>query len=462
MVKNYEKERIGLTGIEGPLIFVEGIKGVGYGEMVEVIGTDGRLRRGQVLEVSQDVAAVQVFEGTTGLSVQKTRVRFLAAPLQVPVSTQMLGRIFDSIGRPIDGGSSEVIGGELRNVNGLPIAPTAREYPQQFIETGLSVLDGMNTLVRGQKLPVFSGAGLPHNELAAQLARQAKVLGQDEEFAIVFAAMGVKNDTAEFFRQSLVESGAITKSVLFINVADDPPVERLVTPKSALTVAEYLAFEKGMHVLVILIDMTNYAEALREVASARGELPSRKGYPGYLYSDFASIYERAGRIKGREGSVTQIPVLTMPNDDITHPVPDMTGYITEGQIVLSRNLYHKGIYPPIDPLPSLSRLMKDAIGEDFTRADHPNLASQLYASYSRVQHVRSLASVIGQEGLSQVERNYLEFGEAFERYFIGQGMEEARDLKETLDLAWEILSILPVSELYRLSREDIRERYGKD
>ncbi len=459
MVKVYEREKLGLSGIEGPIVFVKGVKGIGYGEMVEVIGFDTKFRRGTVLEVSDDLAAIQVFEGTTGLSLNQTRVRFIGTPLQIPVSMDMLGRVFNYLGEPLDGGP-EVISRDIRDVNGLPLAPTAREYPRDFIETGISAIDGMNTLIRGQKLPIFSGAGLPHNELAVQIARQARVPDDDEEFAIVFAAMGVKHDIAEFFQRSLTESGAISKSVLFINLADDPPIERLVTPKSALTVAEFLAFEKGMHVLVILIDMTNYAEALREIASSKGELPSRKGYPGYLYSDFASIYERAGRIIGRPGSITQIPILTMPNDDMTHPVPDMTGYITEGQIVLSRELNHKGIYPAIDLLSSLSRLMKDAIGWGYTRSDHPNLASQLYAAYSHVQYVRSLASVIGQDGLSEIDRKYLRFGDAFEDRFVRQGMYENRSLEETLNLAWRILSILPPSELHRLSLEEIKEYYG--
>jgi V/A-type H+-transporting ATPase subunit B len=455
----------GVARIEGPIVVVEGVSDVGYDEVAEIIDPRGRHRQGRVLEVGEGVAVIEVFAGTTGLSIEETNVRFLGQPLRLPVSAEMLGRVFDGLGTPIDGGP-EPLAEEWADVNGQPVNPTARVYPRDYIQTGVSALDGMNTLVLGQKLPLFSGSGLPHDQLAAQIVRQATlptIEGREEtgDFAIVFAAMGVKHDVAEFFRESFVSSGALTRVAMFLNLADDPPIERLVTPKAALTLAEFLAFERDMHVLVVLTDMTNYCEALRQLSNIRGEVPSRKGYPGYLYSDLASLYERSGRIQDSTGSITQLPILTMPNDDITHPVPDLTGYITEGQIVVSRELFQRGIYPPLAVLPSLSRLMKDGIGEGHTRADHAHLSAQLYASYAHVQDVRALASVIGEEELGTVDQRYLEFGRAFERGFIGQGMTESRTIEETLDLGWRMLSILPQEELTRASEEEIRQYYRK-
>ncbi len=451
------KEYVGVASIRGPLLVVEGTTDVGFDEVVEVIGPQGGRRIGRALSVSKRAAVVEVFEGTTGLNIPTTGVRFLGHPLTVPVSLEMLGRVFDGLGRPIDGGP-EPLAKEQRDINGSPINPSARAYPSEFIQTGISAIDGMNTLVRGQKLPIFSGSGLPHNLLAAQIASQARI-AKREDFCIVFAAMGIVRDVATFFQRQFSESGALENSVLFLNLAEDPSTERVATPRMALTVAEYLAFEEGKHVLVILTDMTNYCEALREISSAREEVPARKGYPGYLYSDLASIYERTGRVEGIKGSITQLPILTMPNDDITHPVPDLTGYITEGQIVLSRELNLKNIYPPIDVLPSLSRLMKDGIGEGRTRADHPNVASQLYASYARVKEIRSLASIIGEEELSEVDKSYLRFGEAFETRFVGQGSSENRDIDTTLNLAWDIVSLLPKRELFRVTEDEIRKYY---
>ncbi len=455
------QEVAGVARVEGPIVVVGGVGNVGYDEVAEIIDPKGRIRRGRVLEVGEGVAVVEVFAGTTGLSIEDTHVRFLGRPMRLPVSTEMLGRVFDGLGEPIDGGP-EPLAERWADVNGQPINPTARVYPRDYIQTGISAVDGMNTLVLGQKLPLFSGSGLPHDQLAAQIVRQATIPGSEEEsFAIVFAAMGVKHDVAEFFRQSFATSGALTRVAMFLNLADDPPIERLVTPRAALTLAEFLAFERGMHVLVVLTDMTNYCEALRQISNIRGEVPSRKGYPGYLYSDLASIYERTGRIEGSDGSITQLPILTMPNDDITHPVPDLTGYITEGQIVLSRELFQRGIYPPISVLPSLSRLMKDGIGEGRTRADHAHLSAQLYASYAHVQDVRALASVIGEEELTTVDQRYLKFGQAFEREFIGQGATENRTIEETLEVGWRVLSILPQEELTRVTEEEIKEYYGK-
>ncbi|RLC62850.1 MAG: V-type ATP synthase subunit B [Chloroflexota bacterium] len=455
------QEVAGVARVEGPIVVVGGVGNVGYDEVAEIIDPKGRIRRGRVLEVGEGVAVVEVFAGTTGLSIEDTHVRFLGRPMRLPVSTEMLGRVFDGLGEPIDGGP-EPLAERWADVNGQPINPTARVYPRDYIQTGISAVDGMNTLVLGQKLPLFSGSGLPHDQLAAQIVRQATIPGSEEEsFAIVFAAMGVKHDVAEFFRQSFATSGALTRVAMFLNLADDPPIERLVTPRAALTLAEFLAFERGMHVLVVLTDMTNYCEALRQISNIRGEVPSRKGYPGYLYSDLASIYERTGRIEGSDGSITQLPILTMPNDDITHPVPDLTGYITEGQIVLSRELFQRGIYPPISVLPSLSRLMKDGIGEGRTRADHAHLSAQLYASYAHVQDVRALASVIGEEELTTVDQRYLKFGQAFEREFIGQGATENRTIEETLEVGWRVLSILPQEELTRVTEEEIKEHYGK-
>jgi V/A-type H+-transporting ATPase subunit B len=446
--------------ISGPLIFVEGVSDVGFNELVEVRDAEGGLRRGRVLEINRGVAAVEVFEGTTGLSTTSTSVRFLGKPLTIPLSTEMLGRVFNGLGEPIDGGPSPFTE-EYRDVNGLPMNPFSRDYPTQFIQTGISAIDGMDTLVRGQKLPIFSGSGLPHNLLATQIARQATIVGEEVSFAVVFVAMGIKHDEAAFFKRSFEESGALKNSAIFLNLADDPPVERLVTPRSALTLAEYLAFEQDMHVLVILTDMTNYAEALREISAAREEVPSRKGYPGYMYSDLASIYERAGRIKGKKGSITQMPVLTMPNDDITHPIPDLTGYITEGQIVLDRDLHRRGIYPPINILPSLSRLMKDGIGKGKTREDHGPVASQLYSAYARAQELRSLSAIIGEEGLTERDRAYLRFGDSFERRFLSQGIDENRNLETTLALAWEQLSLLPESELTRIPDRFIKTYYRR-
>ncbi len=458
-------EVIGVSRVEGPLVVVEGMGNVGYDEVVEIIDPDGKQRLGRVLEVGENMAVVEVFAGTTGLSIDGTRVHFTGQPFHIAVAEEMLGRIFSGLGLPLDGGP-EPLADHYADINGLPINPTARVYPRDFIQTGISTIDGLNTLLRGQKLPIFSGAGLPHDQLAAQIVRQAtlgapagQAPAQSEHFAIVFAAMGVKHDVATYFRESFIESGALSRVAMFLNLADDPPVERLVTPRAALTLAEYLAFERQMHVLVILTDMTNYCEALREISNIRGEVPSRKGYPGYLYSDLASLYERTGRIKSSQGSITQIPILSMPSDDITHPVPDLTGYITEGQIVLGRNLDHMGIYPPISVLPSLSRLMKDGIGEGRTRDDHSHLSSQLYAAYAHVQDVRALASVIGEEELYAVDKQYLKFGQAFEHRYVNQGLNENRTIEETLDLGWQLLTMLPKEELTRVSLEEIKQYY---
>jgi len=452
-----EIEYTNIGGISGPLVFVEGVRGVGLGEIVEI--RDGEsLRIGQTLEVDEDRAVVQVFEGTSGLAVKGMRVSFVGRSLEIPVDRAMLGRVFDGLGRPSDG-YPQVVTDRRMNVNGLPVNPWSREYPRDFIQTGISAIDGMNTLIRGQKLPIFSGSGMPHNLIAAQIARQAMILSEEEEFTVIFAAMGVKFDVARFFIDSLEESGVLTHSAIFLSLADAPSIERLITPKVALTLAEHLAFDEGMHVLVILTDMTNYCESLRELSSSRGEIPSRKGYPGYLYSDLASIYERAGRLKGFDGSITQMPILTMPSDDISHPVPDLTGYITEGQIVLERELFNKGIYPPIAGLPSLSRLMKDGIGEGRTRADHAQVAAQLFASYAKVKRIRSLAAIVGEEELSDLDKIYLEFGNSFEEEFLSQGENENRTIEETLEKGWRMLSILPQEELYRVRREDIDRYY---
>ncbi len=456
---------VGVSRVEGPILVVKGATGVGYDEVVEVQDSHGHIRRGRVLEVGEGFAVVQVFSGTTGLSIDGTNVRFLGGTLLIPVAEEMLGRVFDGMGMPLDGGPMPLTD-RFADINGLPINPTARVYPRNYIQTGVSAIDGMNTLVMGQKVPIFSGAGLPHDQLAAQIVRQASVgspAGEppntSEQFAIVFAAMGVKHDVADYFRNSFAESGALTRVAMFLNLADDPPVERLVTPRAALTLAEYLAFERKMHVLVILTDMTNYCEALRQVSNIRGEVPSRKGYPGYLYSDLASLYERTGRVKTSEGSITQIPILTMPNDDITHPVPDLTGYITEGQIVLGRSLYQQGIYPPIAVLPSLSRLMKDGIGKGHTRADHPHVSAQLYAAYAHVQEVRSLSSVIGEEELGETDQQYLRFGKAFEQEFINQDINEDRSIQRTMEIGWRLLSMLPKEDLTRVSTEEINQYY---
>ncbi|MEM4035583.1 MAG: ATP synthase subunit B [Fervidicoccaceae archaeon] len=446
-----------IEAVSGPLVFVRGASMVAYDELVEVELPSGEKRRGRVLDVSRDVAVVQVFEGTTGVTTVGTKVRFLGRTLEIPVSDDMLGRIFNGLGEPIDGGPP-IVAEETRDVNGAPLNPASRAYPEHFIQTGVSAIDGMNTLVRGQKLPLFSGSGLPHNMLAAQIARQATVRGEGEEFAVVFAAMGIKHDEALFFRRFFEKTGAMSRVAMFLNLANEPAMIRLVTPRAALTLAEYLAFERDMHVLVILTDMTNYAEALREISAAREEVPGRQGYPGYMYSDLASIYERAGRVHGKKGSITQMPILTMPNDDITHPIPDLTGYITEGQIVLDRSLHNRGIYPPVNVLMSLSRLMKEGIGKGKTREDHANVSDQLYAAYSRAQELRGLATIIGEESLSPVDKRYLRFAEAFERRFLSQGVTENRSIEETLDIAWEVLSILPETELTNIRPEFI-ERY---
>ena len=451
-------EYCGLTRVEGPLLFVEGIRDVAYDELVEIITPSGKEVLGQVLDISTHSAVVQVFAPTTGLSNAKTRLRFTGSGLTIPVSRSMLGRVFDGLGRPKDG-LPEPLTAERRDVNGAPINPFSREYPRDFIQTGISSIDLMNTLVRGQKLPIFSGSGLPHNRMAAQIARQARLLSEDVRFAIVFAAMGVKYDVARFFVESFERSGVIGNATLFLSLADDPSVERLVTPRAALTFAEYLAYEEDMHVLVVMTDMTNYCEALREIATARNEVPSRKGYPGYLYSDLASLYERAGRLRDRQGSITQVPILSMPSDDITHPVPDLTGYITEGQIVLDRAQSQSGAYPPVAVLPSLSRLMKDGIGKGRTRPDHPHVASQLFAAYSRVKDIRSLASVIGEEELGTLDKQYLRFGEQFEKTLITQGEYENRTIDQSLELGWAALRLLPREELYRLTEEELKAHH---
>ncbi|MCD6171333.1 MAG: V-type ATP synthase subunit B [Thermoplasmata archaeon] len=445
-----------VSEIAGPLMIVEGIKEVGYGEIVKII-LQSEERLGQVLEAAEGKAVIQVFEGTRGLDTKNTSVIFTGKPMEIGVSTDMLGRVFDGMARPIDGSPSP-IPEDIRNVNGFPINPSSREYPRDPIQTGISTIDGMNTLVRGQKLPIFSGSGLPHNELAAQIARQAKVTGQ-EEFAVIFAAMGITAEESDFFMRDFEETGAIERSILFLNLANNPVIERLITPKVALTTAEYLAFDKGMHVLVILTDMTNYAEALREISAAREEVPGRRGYPGYMYTDLAQIYERAGRIHGKNGSITQIPILTMPDDDITHPIPDLTGYITEGQIVLSRELHNKGIYPPIAVLPSLSRLMAEGIGAGRTREDHHQLSNQLYAAYAEGCDLRDLVAVVGEEALTERDKSYLEFADKFEDEFVRQTREEERTFEETFDLGWKLLSILPKGELKKIDEKYINKYY---
>lgn len=452
-----ERDYTVIKEVRGPLVIIEGVENVGLGELVEIRSGD-HIRTGETVEVAENLAVVQVFEGTTGLNRKSTRATFLGRPMEIPVSREMLGRVFDGLGRPRDG-SPPVVAERVQDINGLPINPCSREYPRDFIQTGISAIDGMNTLIRGQKLPVFSGSGMPHDHIAAQVARQSRILTSEEEFIIVFCAMGVKFDVARFFIDSFEESGVLAQSSLFLSLASDPSIERIVTPRTALTLAEYLAFDEGMHVLVIMTDMTNYCEALRELSSSRGEVPSRKGYPGYLYSDLASIYERAGRIEGSKGSITQIPILTMPSDDISHPVPDLTGYITEGQIVLERELFNRGIYPPIAGLPSLSRLMKDGIGEGRTRKDHAGVAAQLFACYARVKRIRSLASIVGEEELSSLDRTYLKFGSSFESEFLSQGDHENRTIEETLEAGWRMLSLLPKEELYRISRDDIQRFY---
>ncbi len=447
--------------IRGPLLVVDRVVGVSYDELVEVETPSGETRLGRVLEVGEGKAIVQVFEGTSGLSIEGVKARFLGETMKLGVSEELLGRVFDGLGRPIDG-LPPPPAEDYRDISGEPINPEQREYPSDFIQTGISAIDVMNSLVRGQKLPVFSGPGLTHNILAAQIARQAVVPGKEEEFAVIFAALGVQNDEARFFRRSLEESGAMGRSALFLNLADDPAVERIITPRVALTLAEFLAFERDYNILVIITDMTNYCEALREISAAREEVPGRKGYPGYMYSDLASIYERAGRIKGKKGTITQMPILTMPSDDITHPVPDLTGYITEGQIVLSRDLHRKGIYPPINVLMSLSRLMgPGVIAPKKTRPDHGDVSNQLYASYSRAVQLRSLAEIVGKSSLSPQDIKLIEFGDLFENRFLRQGVDENRSLDESLSIAWEILSTLPEDSLTKIKPEFIKQYYRK-
>jgi V/A-type H+-transporting ATPase subunit B len=454
------REYIGLEKIDGPLIFLTKTHPVGYRELIECVDPEGNIRLGIVLESATDFVVAQIYSGTSGLTLPGSRVRFTGEPLRLAVSKEMLGRVFNGLGQPIDGGPPQHADIE-ENVNGMPINPTARQYPRDFIQTGISVIDGMNTLIRGQKLPIFSGNGLPHNELAAQIARQAKIRGGESNFAVVFAAMGVKNDVARFFIRSFEESGVLENVALFLSLADEPSIERLLTPRTALTLAEYLAFQEEMHVLVIMTDMTNYCEALRETSTIRGEIPSRKGYPGYLYSDLAELYERSGMVKGCKGSITSLPILTMPNDDISHPIPDLSGYITEGQIVFEREMHNRGIYPPIAGLPSLSRLMKDGIGKDRTREDHAHLASQLFAAYSYVKDVRNLASVIGEEELTPLDQVYLQFGKEFEEKYVSQRMDEDRSIEQTLDIGWEVMKLLPVEELHRITDEEIQKYYNK-
>jgi V/A-type H+-transporting ATPase subunit B len=449
-------EFIGLRDVNGPLVVLDGVKDACYEEIVEITVNENDRRIGRIIRIDGDTAVIQVFEGTDGISLTNTRTSLTGRPLELAVSKFMLGRVFDGAGRPIDG-LGDIYPERRIDVNGMAINPVSREYPRDYIRTGISSIDGLCTLIKGQKLPIFSGAGMSHNELAVQIVRQANISG--DNYGIVFAAMGVKNDVAEYFRRSFEETGVLSRVIMFLNLANDPIVERILTPRCALTCAEHYAFEYGMDMLVIMTDMTSYAEALREVASAKGEIPGRKGYPGYLYSDFASLYERAGRIKGKQGSVTQLPILTMPNDDVTHPVPDLTGYITEGQIVLDRTLENKGIYPSVSVQLSLSRLMKDGIGEGFTREDHPILANQLYASYSKVMDARALASVIGEEDLSPTDKLYFEFGRRFENEFLAQNRYENRAIEQTLDLGWKLLSILPREELERVPDEMLEKYY---
>jgi V/A-type H+-transporting ATPase subunit B len=451
------KEYMTVAEVSGPLMLVEKVAGVKYGELTEIEMPGGAVRRGQVLEVDGDRALVQIFEGSTGINVRSARVRFLGRGIELPVSPDMLGRVFSGLGLPRDNGP-RIIPEKRLDINGFPINPYARNYPSEFIQTGVSAIDGMNTMVRGQKLPIFSSSGLPHSRLAAQIARQAKVLEGETRFAVVFAAMGITFEEADYFITDFRRTGAIERTILFINLADDPAIERIATPRMALTAAEYLAFEQGMHVLVILTDMTNYAEALREISAARKEVPGRRGYPGYLYTDLSSIYERAGRIIGREGSITQLPILTMPEDDKTHPIPDLTGYITEGQIILSQELHRKGIYPPIDVLPSLSRLKDKGIGSGKTREDHSDTLNQLYAAYARGKEAKELAAILGEAALSEADKKFSRFSDEFESRYVRQGEEEDRTIEQTLDLAWELLALLPRVELKRV-RDEFLEKY---
>jgi len=454
LLKEYKTVR----EVVGPLMLVDGVSGVTFDELVEIELQTGEIRNGRVLEINGDKALLQLFEGSTGINLNGTKARFLGRPLEVGLSEDMLGRVFDGLGRPKDGGP-KIIPEEKRDINGEPLNPFSRDYPSEFIQTGVSAIDGLNTLVRGQKLPVFSGSGLPHAELAAQIARQAKVLSSDgSKFVVVFAAMGITFEEAEFFIQDFTKTGAIDRTVLFMNLANDPAVERIATPRIALTTAEYLAYEKGMHVLVILTDLTNYCEALREVSAARKEVPGRRGYPGYLYTDLSTLYERAGRVKGKPGSITQIPILTMPEDDKTHPIPDLTGYITEGQIILSRELYKKGVMPPIDVLPSLSRLKDKGIGKGKTREDHADTMNQLFAGYAQGKQAKELAVILGESALSETDRAFAKFAEEFEREYVSQGFNTNRSIDETLALGWKLLRILPRTELKRI-RDEYLEKY---
>ncbi|AJF59878.1 MAG: V-type ATP synthase subunit B [Candidatus Diapherotrites archaeon] len=455
MMKEYQT----VTNVEGPLVFVERVGNVGYNELVEVKLPNGEKRKGQVLETSKGRAVIQIFGSTVGLDIQKTKVKFVGETMKLAVSEEMLGRVFNGFGEPRDKGTP-IVAEKKIDIIGAAINPMSREKPVDFIQTGISAIDGLNTLVRGQKLPIFSGFGLPHNDLAVQIARQAKVRNQSENFAVVFAAVGITHEEANFFMKDFEKTGSLERSVLFLNLADDPSVERLITPRMALTTAEYLAFEKDMHVLVIITDMTNYCEALREIAGARKEVPGRRGYPGYMYTDLASIYERAGVIKGKKGSVTQITILSMPSDDITHPIPDLTGYITEGQIVVGRELHRKGIYLPIDVLPCLSRLMNLGIGKGKTREDHRGIADQLYAAYAQGRDLRSLSAVVGEDALTEIDRKYLKFADAFEGRFIKQGKYEDRSIEQTLDLGWELIAALPESELKRVKLEHL-DKFGR-
>ena len=457
-------EYIGLNSINGPLVVLEHVPKVSYEEMVTLMLANGSTRLGRVVQIEGERVVIQVFEGTSGLSLQNTRTKLMGRPMQLALSGEILGRVFSGSGKPIDG-LGEVYAERYADVNGSPINPVSRVYPRNYIKTGISSIDCLMTLIRGQKLPIFSGSGMQHNKLAAQIVKQAGLAGEageNEKFGVVFAAMGVKNDVADYFRRSFEQAGVMDRVVMFLNLSNDPIIERILTPKCALTAAEYLAFEHNMHILVVMTDITAYCEALREFSSSKGEIPGRKGYPGYLYSDLASLYERAGIIEGHGGSVTQIPILTMPNDDITHPVPDLTGYITEGQIVLDRGLDQMGIYPPVSVLPSLSRLMKDGIGEGYTRADHADVANQLFASYATVQDARALASVIGEEELSEMDKKYLEYGRLFERHFINQGFNENRTIEETLTLSWQLLSLLPKNALDRIDNKWIEQYYDPD
>ena len=451
----------GVTSVDGPIVILKRTENVFYNETVCVRDRKGEKRIGKIVDINEKAVVVQIFGSTTGLDLDETSFEFLDQPLELRVGDGLLGRVFNGLGEPIDG-YPVIVSDKKMNVNGYPINPYARIYPRDFIQTGISAIDGMNSLVRGQKLPIFSGNGLPHNKLAAQIIRQAKLRNSDEKFVMVFAGMGIKYDVAKFFVDTFEASGVLSNVVMFQSLADAPSIERIITPRCALTAAEYLAFEKGMHVLVVMTDMTNYCEALREISTTRGEVPGRKGYPGYLYSDLAELYERAGKIKGSEGSITQIPILTMPNDDISHPIPDLTGYITEGQIVLDREMSQKGLYPPVSGLPSLSRLMKDGIGPDMTREDHANVSSQLFASYSKVKSIRNLAAIIGEEELSPLDRQYLKFGDRLEKEFFGQDEYEDRTIEETLDLGWKLLKELPREELTRIKPEFIAKYLGEE